>query len=170
MSRPGQRATLYELAVETGFRRNELRSLTVASFKLDGDPATVTVRAGYAKNKRRDTLALSPGLASRIREHLRTKLPGAQAFNVPQRTAEMLRSDLERAGLPYVDDAGEVFDFHALRVQCATNLARGGAHPTVAQARMRHSTIKLTMDTYTRVNPGERSAAALEALPNLSTG
>ena len=95
---------------------------------------------------------------------------GMAALNVPYKTAEMLRTDLERAGLPYIDDAGEVFDFHSLRVQCATNLARGGAHPTVAQARMRHSTIKLTMDLYTRVNPGERSAAALEALPNLSTG
>ena len=30
----------------------------------------------------------------------------------------MLRPDLERAGIPYVDAVGLVFDIHALRCQC----------------------------------------------------
>jgi len=43
------RARLYQLAVETGLRASELRSLTWGSFELDGDPATVTVKAAYSK-------------------------------------------------------------------------------------------------------------------------
>lgn len=39
------RAMLYHLALGTGFRVNELRSLTPASFDLDGDSPTVTVEA-----------------------------------------------------------------------------------------------------------------------------
>lgn len=45
-----RRAMLYLLAVETGLRQNELRSLTRSSFALDADEPTVTIQAAYAKN------------------------------------------------------------------------------------------------------------------------
>ncbi len=127
----------------------------------------MTVQAGYSKRRRLDVLALSADLTARLRAELRTKAPAAPAFVVPQKTAAMLRADLERAGIPYVADDGSVFDFHSLRVQCATDLARGGAHPAVAQARMRHSKIDLTMSTYTRLGMDDQ-AAALDALPRLT--
>lgn len=165
-----ERALLYWLAAESGLRSSELRSLTAASFDLVATQPTVTVEAAYSKRRRRDTLVVTAELATGLRTHLRSKLPNAPAFNVPRRTADMLKRDLELASIPYVDpDSGEYFDFHSLRVQCATNLARGGAHPAVAQARMRHSTIKLTMDTYTRLGHDDQ-ASALEALPKLSAG
>jgi integrase len=50
-----------------------------------------------------------------------------------------------------VDDAGQVFDFHALRHQFITNLARAGVAAQVAQTLARHSTITLTMDRYSHV-------------------
>ncbi|MBE3145067.1 MAG: tyrosine-type recombinase/integrase, partial [Planctomycetes bacterium] len=43
-----ERALLYQLAVETGLRAAELRSLTVSSF--DFDNCEVTIEAAYAKN------------------------------------------------------------------------------------------------------------------------
>lgn len=52
------RAMLYQLAVESGLRVSELRSLMWASFDLDGSPPSVTVRAAYTKNRRDDTLPL----------------------------------------------------------------------------------------------------------------
>jgi integrase len=162
------RGLVYRLAAETGFRAGELRSLTRASFALDAERPTVTVAAAYAKNRRQDTLALSAGLALRLRCYLAPKLPAAPAFALPRRTADMLRADLAAAGLPYRDDAGAVFDFHALRVQCATDLARGGALPAEAQRRLRHSTSALTMDVYTRLGLAERQDAALAALPKLA--
>jgi integrase len=49
------RAMLYRLAVETGLRAGELRSLTRASFVLAGEPC-VTIAAAYTKNRRQDTV------------------------------------------------------------------------------------------------------------------
>ena len=44
---PGpDRAMAYRVALRTGFRARELRSLTPASFDLEADPPTVTVTAG----------------------------------------------------------------------------------------------------------------------------
>ena len=53
---PGEeRAVLYRVAVETGLRASELRSLTPASFDLDADEPTVTVRAAYTKSREEAT-------------------------------------------------------------------------------------------------------------------
>jgi hypothetical protein len=54
---------LYLVSANTGLRANELASLTAASFDLEGDPATVTVEAGYSKRRRRDVLPLRADLA-----------------------------------------------------------------------------------------------------------
>src|SRR5262249_32797597 len=48
------RAMLYRVALGTGFRAGELRSLTPASFDLDAEPPTVTVAAAYSKRRRTD--------------------------------------------------------------------------------------------------------------------
>ena len=165
-----ERATLYWLASETGYRANELRSLKVSSFSLDADPATVAVQASAAKNDRYSRLSITPELAARMRELLRDKSPSALAFKMPTKTAAMLRFDLERAGIPYVDEQGEVFDFHSLRVQCASSLARANVHVKVMQERMRHSTSRLTLDLYSKLSQSEQDAAAVEALPRLALG
>lgn len=165
-----ERSLIYWMGAETGLRASELRSLTAGSFDLGATPPTVTVEAAYSKRRRRDTISLTDDLAAQLRTHLASKLPSAAAFTLPGRTADMLKADLERAGIPYRDpDTGEVFDFHSLRYQCASNLARGGAHPSVMQARMRHSSITLTMNIYARLGQ-DGQAAALDALPRLSVG
>jgi len=45
--------------------------------------------------------------------------------------AEMLRNDLKDAQIPYEDERGRIFDFHALRHQFISNLASAGVHPKV---------------------------------------
>lgn len=169
MSGP-ERAMLYRLAVQTGLRGGELRSLTRSSFDLDGDNPTVTVSAEYSKPRRQDTLPLRAELAVELRTFLATCHPETLAFpTMPERqhVADMFRADVEAAGLPYRDDADLVADFHSLRHTFITNLARGGVHPKVAQALARHSTITLTMDRYSHTLVEEQSAA-LDVLPNLS--
>ena len=79
----------------------------------------------------------------------------------------MLRIELAGAGISYRVTSERVFDFHSLRHQFISNLARGGAHPKEAQALARHSTITLTMDRYTHLGIVDLSAA-LERLPHLS--
>ena len=164
-----ERAMLYRVAVETGLRAGELRSLTRASFDLEGDPATVTVAAAYSKRRREDTLPLRPELATELRAFTTAMTPGALVFKIPNRknAAYMFREDLKTAGVVYRDDSGRVADFHGLRHTFISNLAAGGVHPKTAQALARHSTITLTMDRYTHAYQGEQTAA-LAALPDLS--
>jgi len=160
-----ERALLYRLAVETGLRASELRSLTVSSF--DFAARTVTVTAANAKNKREGTLPLRADTAAELQGFFTGKLPTALAFKVPEKTADMLKADLAEAGIEYVDDSGRVFDFHALRGQCASLLAASGAHPKTAQTILRHSDVNLTLNAYTHTLRGQESEA-VENLPDLS--
>ncbi|MCA9109288.1 MAG: tyrosine-type recombinase/integrase [Planctomycetaceae bacterium] len=52
---------------------------------------------------------------------------------------------------------GEKLVFHALRHTCEAWLAMTGAHPKAVQSVMRHSTIRLTMDTYGHLFPGQEA-------------
>ena len=54
--------------------------------------------------------------------------------------------------------------FHDLRHCHATLLLQQGVHPKIVQERLGHSTISMTLDTYSHVVPGmqERAAAELE--------
>ncbi len=167
MTGPG-RAMLYRLAIESGLRAGELRSLTAASFDLTGDPPTVSVEAAYSKHRRRDVLPLRPDTAALLADFIAVKMPGAFAFAMPSpaKVAPMLRADLAAAGIPYADDAGRVCDFHSLRHTCATLLVASGASPKAAQAVMRHSTFALTMDTYSHKLAGQ-DIDAVAALPDL---
>jgi len=161
---------LYRVAVETGLRANELRTLTRANFRLDGDAPTVTVAAAYSKHRRQDTLPLRPTTAAELAEFVQGLAPTAQVFGLtPCRhsATKMFRQDVTAAGLAYRDDEGRFADFHSLRHTFITNLANGGVHPKKAQALARHCTIGLTMDRYTHTVHGEL-AGALEALPDLS--
>lgn len=163
-----ERRLLCWLALETGLRANELRSLTKSSFNLDA--ATVTVTAAYSKRRRTDTLPPRPALVEALRTHLTGKAPDAPTFHLPHPVylTKVFRADLEAAGLPYRDTDGCVADFHCLRHTFITNLVRSGVHPRVAQALARHSTITLTMDRYAHTLLGEQ-AEALRALPDLAS-
>ncbi len=160
-----QRALLYRLAVETGLRRDELKSLRKSSF--DFENYTVTVEAAYSKNRRQSTLPLRKDTAAELRSVVAGKLPNTQVFKVPEKTANMLKADLGAVGIPYVDDAGRYADFHALRHSTGSLLAASGAHPKVIQSIMRHSDINMTMSRYTHIFRGQESEA-VAGLPDLS--
>ena len=86
-----------------------------------------------------------------------------------RKTSKMMRLDLERAGVPYVDAEGHVADFHANRHTFITNLCRAGVAPKVAQSLARHSTITLTMDVYSHADLSEwvEAVRSLPAPPQL---
>ena len=50
--------------------------------------------------------------------------------------------------------------FHGLRHTHATHLFQEGIHPKVAQERLGHSTIAITLDLYSHVMPGMQEDAA----------
>ena len=73
----------------------------------------------------------------------------ASVFHVPTKLYASLNRDLKLAGIAKRDDRGRVLDVHALRTTFGTLLSKGGVNPRTAQSAMRHSTIDLTMNTYT---------------------
>jgi len=95
-----ERVLLYRVAAETGLRSNELRSLTRANFAL-GDKPSVSVRAGYSKRRREDVLPLRADTAADLGDFFGCKLPGANAFNMPKESGDvvdkLLRPDLADA-------------------------------------------------------------------------
>jgi integrase len=184
-----ERALLYRLAVETGLRAGELRSLSPASFRLSGDEPTVTVAAAYCKNRRESTLPLRPDTVEMLVVHLKDQQRDVCAFAVPPRehVAKMIRADLDAARakwikeakngeegehreksdfLTYTNHAKRKADFHALRHTFISNLAAGGVHPKIAQTLARHSTFALTMERYSH-SDHDKELAAMRTLPNL---
>lgn len=79
----------------------------------------------------------------------------------------MLRTDLKRAGISYVDEAGRYSDFRSLRYTTASLLAASRVNPEVIQTIMRHRDINLTMQIYTHVY-SEAPTKAIASLPDLS--
>src|SRR5262249_24512709 len=162
------RAALYRLAAGTGFRANELRALPPEAFALDGDPPAVRVKAAYSKRRRDDAQPIRPDLAEALRPWVASKAPGRPVFGaLTKHTAEMLRSDLQAAGIPYRDGSGRVADFHALRHSYVTALVKSPAPVKVVQTLARPSTPTLTLGVYAHIGVYDQTAA-LEALPDLS--
>jgi integrase len=147
------RAMHYLTAAYTGWRASELASLTPAS--LDLEAATATVQAAYSKRRRPDEAPLHSELVRQLKVWAKGRpagaplWPGKWAAN--RHGAEMVRVDLAAAELPYQDAAGRVYDFHALRGQFVTALARAGVQLVRAQKLARHSTPNLTANAYTHL-------------------
>ncbi len=163
------RRLLYQLAVETGLRASEVKSLTRASFTLDGPEPNVYLPGDDTKNRQQAVLPLKHETAAELREFLADKLPAAQAFVMPpvEHLAAMLREDLADAEIPYEDEAGHKVDFHSLRVTFVTLLAAAGVPIRTVQTLARHSTPVLTMNVYARTLHGSE-ADAVNRLPDFS--
>lgn len=155
-----ERWGLYQVALATGLRVQELASLTPESFQLDVDPPCVRLRARSTKNKKEAVLPLHPELA----EFLRTYLKGrkgpvwpATEWGWTKKAAEMLRADLQEAGI-----STENMDFHALRTTFCTRLARAGVHPVLMQTLARHADMRTTLEHYTRSDMAELPRAVAQ--------
>lgn len=159
------RALLYRVALETGLRWSELRSLRVESFDLDSDIPTVTVEASASKNRKESVLPLRRALVEILRKKFKGRKASDKAFIGMKavRGAKMLRHDLENAGIPYETPEGTA-DFHALRHSYISTLTRSGVHPKMAQTLARHSTVELTLGRYSHVKLKEQADALENAL------
>ena len=178
---------LYCLALNSGMRQAELLGLRWGD--VDLDRAVLHVRqqvcrmAGewhFSEPKTkagRRTISLSGACVAALREHharqleerLRAKdwqdmnLVFVNQSGCPLDKGNLLRRSfaplLERAGLPRVR-------FHDLRHSCASLLLAEGVHPKVVQEMLGHSTISVTMDTYSHTLPsmGAEAAERLGAL------
>jgi len=169
---------LYVLAVTTGLRQGELLGLRWSDVEFAA--SALHVRRTLSEDQHSGRLNLTEPKTSRSRrrvdlparalEALRTHRERLGAVPHPEllvftdseggpiRKSNLLRRSfkplLERAGLPLATR------FHDLRHSAATLLLAQGVHPKIVQERPGHSTITLTLDTYSHVLEGMQREAA----------
>ncbi len=174
--------TLYLVAIATGLRMGELFGLRWSEVELER--ARLNVKAALSRKKgswsltepksksSRRSVVLPFQVVASLKEHRLRQLedrlaagPDWQdndlvfctrvgtplaACNLHRRSFKPL---LEKAGLPDIR-------FHDLRHTCASLLLGQNEHPKVVQDLLGHSTISLTMDTYSHLMEGMRRSAA----------
>jgi integrase len=173
---------LYVLAVTTGMRQGELLGLGWEDVDLESRTVqvrrTLTLAKGgpcltepKTRGSRRH-IRVTSGAVEALRRHLkRQEAEGAargHEWNARDlvfctRRGTPIRRDnlhdkhwkplLMRAGLPDIR-------FHDLRHTCATLLLTKGVHPKIVSEMLGHSSIAITLDTYSHVIPGMQEIAA----------
>ena len=155
-----QRYVLYLVAVETGLRRGELRSLTVASVDLKG--LRIFVKGGpdgATKNKDSACQYVTPDSGEVLREYIRDKMPNVPLFPVVHhRSAKVVRQDCEAAGVEVENHKGKL-GLHRLRHTCGSYLMAHGAHRKEVQEIMRHKDLGLTVNRHGHPLDGYKRAA-----------
>ncbi|HZW34904.1 MAG TPA: tyrosine-type recombinase/integrase, partial [Isosphaeraceae bacterium] len=138
------RAMLYRITAGTGFRSEEMQSLTPESFDLDGSCPTITVEAADSKRRRRDVQPIQPALASLLRPWLAGRPQSQPVFPVDRwAILEALKADEAAAGIAYKNEEGFA-DFHALRHTYLTLGGQAGIDLRTLQELAGHSTPALT--------------------------
>ena len=169
------------LAVTCGLRRGEICALRWRNVELSGTTqlavvgSTEQTKAGIrekeTKSGRARTVALTALTIDELRRHkvrqaeelLRLGLRQsddmyvvAQADGQPLKpnslTHEFVRF-IAGTDLPRIR-------FHDLRHSHATHLLASGVHPKIAQERLGHATVAITLDLYSHVLPGMQAEAA----------
>lgn len=172
---------LYVMAVMTGMRQGELLGLRWGDLDLRAATVNVqrtlvqvggTLELGEVKTPRSRRRVDLPRVAVEALEAHRARLgaiphPEVLVFvdeaGGPIRKSNLTRRSfrrlLERAKLPRIR-------FHDLRHSHATMLLAQGVHPKVAQERLGHAAISITLDTYSHVLEGMQREATekLDAL------
>jgi len=157
-----ERAVLYRLGIETGYRANELRHLTPACFDLD--KATVSQEARHCKDRRDAVQPITMALASRLGGFLGGMDSASPVFYVTDKGAKMIQADATEAGLPLVDDEGRGLVFHSLRHTLRTELVRARVSEAVIDEILRHKDPGVGRRFYTHLAPFE-IREAIERLP-----
>jgi integrase len=182
---------IWAIAAGTGMRRGELLGLRWQD--VDLERAAIEIRQTLVKTvdhklifqepktkASRRTVILSPALVEVIRrQRIRQKewklahgpawVESGLVFTThegkPIHPANLYNRFLwlsGRADLPKIA-------FHALRHTHATDLLRRGIHPKIVSERLGHSSISITLDTYSHVLP-DMQRAALEGLDDALFG
>jgi integrase len=170
------------LAITTGLRRGELLALRWQDIDFEGQSLQVrrTVdffagHGGYVETepktaKGRRKITLPPFVIDVLKQHrveqLELRLKACTAWEEhdlvftglhgnylnPRYILKMFAQLLQEASLPHLR-------FHDLRHSAATLLLGMGVHPKVVQEILGHSTISMTMDTYSHVLPSMQKEA-----------
>ncbi|HEY3319902.1 MAG TPA: site-specific integrase [Planctomycetota bacterium] len=149
----GERRLLYKIALTSGLRANELRSLLFRH--LDVPNNGLRLEDGWTKGRKATFQPLPPTLVSELVATAGSD-PAKPLLKVPKDTAGMICRDLIAAGIQRMTTEGKV-DFHALRTAYTTFVFEVGASVKEAQTLARHSTPDLTLNVYARTRSSRLS-------------
>jgi integrase len=168
------------LGLTTGMRRGEVVALRWKNVDLaNGQLAVVEsaeqtkagVRYKPPKNGKARTVAMSATLVEELRAHRVRQAEGLlklgmrltdNHFVVAQTDGSPLQPrSLTHAFEKFLDKRGlQHVRLHDLRHTHATAMLSAGIHPKVAQERLGHSSVSVTIDLYSQVMPGMQVEAA----------
>ena len=169
---------LFYTALFTGMRRSEL--LGLKWMDIDFLMCQVAVRRtlehltdgsylfqDVKTEKSRRNISLSPNVIGVLRnlfnsQPVKLTAPDSLVFSGP--AGQPLRPNtVSRAWQLACRKAGvKVIRLHDARHTHATLMLKQGVHPKIVQERLGHSSIQMTLDTYSHVVPGLQEAAALK--------
>ena len=144
------RALLYKTAVLTGLRAAELQRIEVHFLELGTDQPKLYTPGSITKNKKDAVFLLRKEFGDELDAWVKqtNRKPTDPLFTVPKNYLRNFKKDLRFAGIPYRDTQGRKFDFHALRKTCNVLMGIAKINPALRQKHMRHSDIRLTLETY----------------------
>ncbi|MBI4563841.1 MAG: tyrosine-type recombinase/integrase [Planctomycetes bacterium] len=159
---PEPRNLIYRLALVTGYRAGEIKSLCVGD--LDFENLTVLLHAENAKDRREAVAALPTDLAEALARHVEGRAAEDELFPEWEHNhaADQITLDMERAGIEKRTFHGKA-DFHSLRTTHVNLGIELGFDVKTAQALARHKDPHMTMNVYGRAN-ADCLRAAVEKL------
>jgi len=114
--------------------------------------------SGATKNKAQAVQFVTSDTLDTLKQYTRGKLSNVQLFNIPDKSANMLREDCRAAKINTDTHKGTI-QFHCLRNTCGSYLAANGVQANTVKDIMRHQDIRLTMDRYVRELDGAAKQA-----------
>lgn len=185
---------IFELALITGMRPEEYLGLNWSDVNFEA--RTVTVRRalvwvrrngfkfGEPKTpKSRRVIPIPEGLIAKLRSHRREQLEQRMRLGVAYTDRDLVfaneignpihyRNLTQRHYQKILKTAGlheQGFVLYSLRHTCATLLLAAGENPKVVSERLGHSTVRMTLDTYSHVLP-DMQRSATEKLSRIIYG
>ena len=157
---------LYEVAICTGLRANELRSLTVDD--LDEENSGLILHSKWTKNRKDGFQPIPKYLITKLKGFIASgvaikmyelhyspnsplKFPSNPLLHVPTHPVHQLNKYLEKANIPKHTKDGTLV-FHSFRNNYITLVCGTGTDLKTTQTLARHSDPNLTMNVYARAN------------------
>ena len=134
---PAYRALLYDTAIETCLRLNELRQIPVSH--LDVERCGIRLEPEWDKTREERFILLTPELTAQLKAAAEGKKPTDKLLQIPSNMVKCFDKDCTRAGIPKKTVEG-VIDFHALRTTGITLIEEAGASDTEVRSLGRHLT------------------------------
>lgn len=156
---------VYVLAVTTGMRQGEILGLKWEDVELDSEILRVrrTLWKGMTSAPKTKNSIRAIALSSHAARCLRGYRAKCEAGEVPfsewvissRNGTPMTRHNLvNRSWYPLLEEMGlDRMPFHNLRHTCATLLLASNVHPKMVQSLLGHSSIEITLNTYSHVLP-----------------